>query len=273
MRLVRKLFDFYLNASIHVALAVVAMVAVTTLEYELNLANELYLFIFFGTLTGYNFVKYIPIAGLNRPHFGTSIRSIRLISIVSFGLSVFYAFQLSISVLGVVGGCALLTFFYAVPLLKKSNLRSLSGLKVFVVALVWAGVTVIIPLVSQNIELNNDLWISFIQRILIVVALTIPFEIRDLQYDISSLRTLPQQMGLKKVKVFGSSLLVIAILLVGFIDDFSWTYLIGLLFVTAMIMVVLFVSDERQSKYFASFWVESIPIFWWLLYCLLDRLF
>ena len=38
-----------------------------------------------------------------------------------------------------------------------------------------------------------------------VFVLTLPFEIRDLQYDDSTLETLPQRVGVKKTKIIGGS--------------------------------------------------------------------
>ena len=36
------------------------------------------------------------------------------------------------------------------------------------------------------------------------------------------------------------------------------------LFFILVIVGFLYFSNEKRSKYYASFWVESIPIFWWL---------
>jgi len=37
----------------------------------------------------------------------------------------------------------------------------------------------------------------------------------------------------------------------------------GILFL--ILGAVMFGTQRNQTKYFASFWVEAIPIFWWIL--------
>ena len=63
MNALKRIFEFYINSSIHVALAVLSLVLITVLEFNLKLPNSYWYFVFFGTITGYNFVKYAPIAG------------------------------------------------------------------------------------------------------------------------------------------------------------------------------------------------------------------
>ncbi len=59
MRKLQALFDFYINASIHVAFAVVALVRVTEISLQLDTNQSVLGLIFFGTIVGYNFLKYL----------------------------------------------------------------------------------------------------------------------------------------------------------------------------------------------------------------------
>lgn len=269
MKSVRRFFEFYLNSSIHVALAVVSLVGVTALEFNLTLPNAFWFFIFFGTITGYNFVKYAKIAKLHHHSLTEMLKTIQVFSFFSFGLWIYFTLQLSLETLlwGVVFG--LLTFFYAVPVPFSKNLRTLAGIKVFIVALVWAGVTVLVPAISLAEPLDTVIWISFVQRIFLVIVLMIPFEIRDLQFDELNLKTLPQQFGLKNVKVFGIVLLGIAQFLEGFKDELSVGYFSCFLIINLVLGLSLIVASSKQPRYFASFFVESIPIIWFGLLVLL----
>ncbi|MFT5103308.1 MAG: hypothetical protein ACI86C_000961 [Candidatus Latescibacterota bacterium] len=260
---IRRLFEFYLNSSTHVGLAVSALVGVTVLEYDLNIPIALLFFLFFGTVTGYNFVKYAKIAKLYHHSLTDMLKTIQIFSFISFGLWVYFAFQLSIEVLLTVAIFGIFTFFYAVPVPFSRNLRTLSGLKIFLVSLVWAGVTVLVPMISASEVLDMDVCISFVQRIFLVIVLTLPFEIRDLQYDASKLKTLPQLFGLKNVKVFGIILLVITQCLEGFKHALRLDYFSCLLIICMVMGVALVVSSRKQSRYFASFFVESVPIVWY----------
>ena len=273
MKLVSSFFKFYVNASIHVSLAVIAFTIITSLEFDLEISNSIWGFVFFGTIFGYNFVKYFEVVGFKAENFGRSIRSIRAVSILSFVLAAFFGSQQSLKVLILILLLAILTIFYAIPLLNRSNLRNLVGLKIFIVALVWAGVTVILPVIGSGIEINADVWITFIQRFFMVLVLTLPFEIRDLHYDVSRLKTLPQRLGLRNTKILGHLLLVIIIALEGFKDEFSHPHFFSLLFICLVISGILIASERKQSRYFASFWVEGLPILWLGVMLLFSRLF
>jgi hypothetical protein len=52
MKGLRQLFDFYINSSIHVALAVVSLSWLTLLEFEIPFDECILLFIFFASVTG-----------------------------------------------------------------------------------------------------------------------------------------------------------------------------------------------------------------------------
>ena len=65
MKVLKTVFDFYINASIHVALAVYAFVRITEFYFNLTYHQNLDFFIFFATITGYNFVKFAGVAKLH----------------------------------------------------------------------------------------------------------------------------------------------------------------------------------------------------------------
>jgi hypothetical protein len=82
---------------------------------------------------------------------------------------------------------------YAIPLGIKTpiNLRSIGGIKIYVIAIVWAGTSVFLPLLeTRSVLLLDHLWIIF-QRILVLIVLMLPFEIRDLELDEAYLSTIP----------------------------------------------------------------------------------
>mgnify|MGYP006935313037 CR=1 FL=1 len=270
MRFLKNAFNFYINSSIHVALAVCAFVGISALEFRISIANDLLGFIFFGTITGYNFVKYAEIAKLKHRSLTLSLRTIQIFSFFSFLVLLYYAYQLSHKTLIIAVGFAVLTFFYAIPFLNYKNLRALVGVKILIVAIVWAGVTTIIPLVNEGVVLSQVFWITFIQRLLFVLVLTFPFEIRDLQFDNLALGTLPQKAGIRLTKIIGYVLLVLTIFIEFLKPEFDWNSLISLVLTCGVLIMFLSISEENQSKYLSSFWVESIPIFWFGLLLLLQ---
>ena len=266
MKLLKRLFDFYLDASIHVALAVYFLLRITALLFKVTLSNHLSFFVFFGTIVCYNFVKYGVEADKyllvnNRYH-----KNIQFFSFIGFAFCVYHGYFLSMDSWLIILILLGLTGFYALPVLPQAkNLRSLGGLKVFLVAIVWSGITVILPYTEIGKVLIWDDWVEVVQRILLVLVLLIPFEIRDLAYDKPELKTIPQRIGVTQTKIFGSFLVIFFFFLTFLKDGITELELIakGMLFL--ILGALMFVTKRNQSKYFASFWVEVIPIFWWFV--------
>ncbi len=261
----------YVNSSIHVALSVYALTRITELYYNLPYNEPLDYFIFYGTITGYNFVKYAGIAKLHHRSLTKNLKLIQVFSLICFLLTVFYGMQLHITTLLWMLPFGVLTLFYVVPFLKglKMNLRSVSSLKIVIIALVWSGVTVIMPL-KEGLELFEvNALLLFVQRFLVVIVLTLPFDIRDLQYDTKTLNTIPQLIGVERTKKFGFVLLLVTLLLEFFVTPNNQTKTVFLI-IFLILLMFLQRAKRKQSAYYASFFVEAIPILWWVLLILLN---
>src|SRR5690606_12880038 len=90
----------------------------------------------------------------------------------------------------------------------KKNLRNLKGIKAFVVSLTWSVSTVLLPLLNNDVPITSEVLVDLVQRFLFILALMIPFEIRDLKFDEPNLRTLPQVLGVAGSRWLGVLLLV-----------------------------------------------------------------
>ncbi|WP_031428048.1 hypothetical protein [Flavimarina sp. Hel_I_48] len=264
MGVLRECFRFYINSSIHVALAVLAFTASTCMILGVPAETDVLGFIFFGTITGYNFVKYAGIAQLHHRSLTSTLKTIQLFSLLSFVACVYFVFQIKWTIVLACVPLGLLTFFYAVPLFPSAkNLRTTPTLKVFVIAGVWAGTTVYLPKVAANLDWTVEILVLLVQRFLIVLALIVPFEIRDLAFDAKNLATLPQLLGVKQTKMIGYFLLLVALgsNLMGSYST-NWIFLGFQLPVTAL---AIYCSGKDQNSYYASFWVEGIPVVSWFL--------
>jgi hypothetical protein len=160
----------------------------------------------------------------------------------------------------------LLTLFYVFPGAKNfKGLRGLPGLKLFLIALVWAGMTVLFPLRAGDVPFRVGEWVVFIQRFLLILAITLPFDIRDLQFDAEGLATLPQTLGIansKKVAFVALAAFALLFYAVQYFDEAERHAGIAIAFVSAAFVVS---SGKYQRRYFSAFWVEAIPIAWYLL--------
>jgi 4-hydroxybenzoate polyprenyltransferase len=265
MRFLKIVFDFYLNASIHVAFAVFAFLKITEIYFDLPFNQKLDYFIFFGTITGYNFVKYAGVAKLHHRSLTDSLKVIQVFSLVCFLLMCYYAYQIKIETLIIAIPFNILTILYAVPFLSglAKNLRQISYLKIIIVAFVWAGFTVLLPLVDAEVPIDVNTIIIFLQRFLLVVVLILPFDIRDVKYDAISLQTIPKKIGVNQTKRLGLLLLIISLIL-EYLFPSSGRLNTPFMLFFFLVIIFLMRSKIEQSKYYSSFWVESLPIIWWL---------
>ena len=110
----------------------------------------------------------------------------------------------------------------------------------------------------NGIKFNSTIYVEFVQRFLILIAITIPFDIRDVNSDFKSLKTLPQLFGVKNVKILGTGLLVLFIIF-GLWNNFFLKTDVLIAIITG---ILLWFSSESKNRYYTSFWVESIPIIW-----------
>lgn len=261
MQLLSRFFNFYLDASIHVALAVVSLYEVSAIILKSSTNWFLLGFLFFGTIVCYNFIKYGVEAKkyliVSNPYH----KAIQVFSFFAFGFAVYFFFQLSKEIWLTIMILMGVSVLYAIPLLPKAkNLRSLGGAKTFLVALVWMGTTVLLPTIDNQLEVNWDIGVLLTQRFLLVLILLLPFEIRDMDYDKPELRTLPQRVGVKKTKMLGY-ILTLGYFLICFLkDEFNTTEVFCKLLVSTLLLIVLILTRKKQHIYFSSFWVELIPM-------------
>jgi len=263
MKWLKSIFDFYLDASIHVALAIYSLIEITFLILNISPHHHLSYFIFFGSISCYNFMKYGVEAEKYFLVASQYHRGIQVLSFISLGFAIYHVHFLNFETWIGIAGLILLTGLYTLPVLPKAkNLRSWGGFKIFVVAIVWAGAPVLLPALSAKLMISWDVGIEIFQRFILVLILLVPFEIRDLKYDKEELRTLPQRFGVTNSKIVGSFATLLFFFASFLKDELSTTELVlkGVLFLA--LGWVMYNTKRSQTKYFASFWVEAIPIFW-----------
>ena len=268
----KNLFDFYINSSVHVALAIVAMSCITYLEFDIPQDLNVLIFIGLASITGYNFVKYFGLAKFHHRSLSDKLKTIQVFSLLCFLVMCYFALQLNTASLIAILIFGVVTFLYAIPLLpnrffidQKKKLRSISGLKIYIIALVWSGVTVGLPLLNAEFGMHDDVIVSAFQRFIFVFLLMLPFEIRDLNYDSLKLSTIPQQIGVRRTKVFGLILSIVLLSLEYFKDAINLHHTASLVAILTIYLLFLKFSFKEQGPYYSSFWVESLPICWLIL--------
>lgn len=247
------------------ALAVVALAHLSSYISGIQTDKWVLIFIFFSALSAYNFIKFF--SAFWAPDFSLKLTPITLLTGFGFLSSLVLLFVMPLPVFWISLLGSLLVVGYAVPFRSnRFNWRSKKGWKQHLVVLSWLCLTVGIPLLSQP-QPNFILLIklSILQGTYIFVAL-LPFEIGDLSTDAPNLQTLPQRFGVPKTKILGLSLLVI----VALFSCFTWGIMTpfggSTLLIFFSLGVLLFKSHPKQSFYYSRFWVESLPLFWWVCF-------
>jgi hypothetical protein len=270
MRILKSLFDFYIKSSIHIGFAVFALVQITYITLNTPRNGPIGYFAFLGTIVGYNFVKYDALARAKKLEMRKQLKAIAFVSLIALFAVGFYFFQLQV-ITQIVSVVFLgLTLLYTLPFFpNRRNARNWKGIKIYIVALCWVGVTLILPLVNAGISITLEIYLKSIQRFILVFVLILIFEIIDLKNDDPYLQTVPQQIGIKRTKLLGYFLLIVfcglEIFNSGIINQWQNQKLIIDILIAISTAFFVFFANENRSKYYTSFWVESLPIFWWVL--------
>lgn len=266
MPLFKRLFNFYVFSYIHVSLATYCLVKITLKHFSIE-ENRIALFVLLATIISYNFIRFYNISTIETKASDWIIihkKSLIVLNLISVIGVIEILFTLRLEAIILLIPFVLATIFYIVPIYPTNiNLRSLATLKLFLIAFTWAGVTVLFPLIQYDIFFSTEVWLIFVQRLLIIVAITIPFDLRDLIFDKIELKTLPQLFGVQKSKIVG----IVAVLLFFILDIYQNKIQIDfkILIISIITILALYFSSSKQSKYYSSFWIEGIPILWYLI--------
>lgn len=220
--------------------------------------SMIYAFITFcSTLAIYNYQRLYKAATI----VGTSpwlewVRKHRTFLIILTALTALTGISLLILVLSMklsivlfLFGMMLVAVLYVIPI-RGFVLRELPGLKAILVAVVWTGFIVAFPMMNEHqpIQLHFKELMAFFCYFL---ALTIPFDIRDLKYDKPAQRTIPQLAGTLGSKVVSILLLGVFVLIIANINTemrYNVIFYAGLL---TSGLLIFFTKPNRPEWYFA----------------------
>ncbi|MDB4728145.1 UbiA family prenyltransferase [Saprospiraceae bacterium] len=189
--------------------------------------------------------------------------------LAGFG-SAYYFFRSNLNVQLALIIPALISLAYVLPFLNgKRRLRDLGIIKIFLIAIVWAWVTVVLPSLEMN-EFNDPaVWIMAVERALFIFAITLPFDIRDLKVDAhNQVSTIPSKIGILKTKRLGMFVLIGMVILVqinyqiGFyVKPVSFALLLSIISTYYLIQN----SDKNQHDYYFTGAMDGTMIFQFLL--------
>lgn len=270
MQFLKNIFNFYVFSNIHVALAAYCMTKISLLKFGYS-SNLTPVFVSLSTFVSYNFIRFYEVKtdslGWLKKWFISNQRKLLVLSVLSIIILLYFLFfcSLNLKSLLILIPFGFMTFFYVVPLLKvgkyEISFRNFPGVKIFSIAIAWAGISVLFPLYESGEIFSKTVYLEFIQRILILIVIILPFDIRDMYTDSKELKTLPIVLGVRGVKILGFTLLLAFVLLEYLKDSPSITSF----YIAIITGVFLWFASSKKTRFYTSFWVEAIPMLWLLL--------
>ncbi|MEL6657136.1 MAG: UbiA family prenyltransferase [Bacteroidota bacterium] len=221
--MLRKFIDLLLYGHFWIALAAWLMQVQTQLLYfgEWR-SSALDGFVAAGTLVIYALHRLVAMRMKKAPIYAGRFQimntfqlHIMMYMLVAGLLGAWFFWQLPLQTQLVLLMPSLLALAYVLPLFRGRRLRDFPYLKIFLIALCWAWITVVGPVMYWGGAIDQTLGLIFIERAFFVFAITIPFDIRDLILDLEGeVSTIPGQLGIEQAKRIAYAALGIAFLCV-----------------------------------------------------------
>ena len=208
----------------------------TFVFFERKASYPLLFFVFFATLALYNLHSIVALAGQKtKPHpryrivyeHLNAVRALTLLAMIGMAIC---AIGLQISLLLQLVFISVPSLLYILPIIAGKRLRDISILKIFILAIIWALVTVLLPFDYFGNEYDCRLGLLLAERAIFVFAIAIAFDIRDMEFDKTlDVKTIPIAVGKF------SSFLLAGILLI------SWAILVHFIYMplTAILLNVI----------------------------------
>ena len=283
MRFIFKIVDFIVVSNLYVAAGTFSLSWLTFQFYGSD--NLVYpLFVFFSTLFAYNFMRLVRVKPMLEEGDSSRHKNIYryraylwATCLLAAFTALFFFLQVDAIILNTLIVMGVISIAYSLPLYKNNGqwlrLRDLPFIKIFLIALVWTVVSTIIPMQIVQVPIN---WLKVLERFCFVLAITIPFDIRDLKFDSSELYTLPQVLGIKKSKYLGVSLLLVAEMILFyeyyFLNLYNLAGALAIYIAYEFAAVLVYKADTSFSERYFTVGVEGTSLLIALLFYLSQKL-
>lgn len=289
----RKLIHYFVFGNFLIAFSAVALTHLSQLSEEITTGDlHLLVFVFFSTLLVYNFnllegMKELKSSAFRSSRHNWIVRHEKFIwafSVLSLIVCLGELTALKKDTLIFLLVPSLFALGYAVPIkisgMKTLRLREIPVIKIFLIAWVWGTFTVGLPLVQQSglaelLQPKN--FLLFFSRAIFIFAITIPFDIRDLEYDSDKhVTTIPSKFGIENSKYFSLALILLfaAISLLRLYFSFcnSSEFIALLLSAVVTALLILNINKDRKELFYSGF-MDGAMLIQWLLVILFSKIF
>mgnify|MGYP000548405160 CR=1 FL=1 len=254
-------FLVYSNSWISIGAFLITLLSFKVFGTDPNI--KFCVFIFFSTLFSYNFQRITrlkKIAKLSPDAWIVKNSFIAKIILVASGIGaisfvpIFEApFTLMwLIILGVIS----LGYSYR-------NLRDLPYIKIVLIAVSWGITSAILPLVIAGNQPLSKFVISFGWIFFYIIAITIPFDIRDIGIDEDSKKTIPQWVGVKRAKIVAYLCLMVSFIFIAFSLSLLGAISLFISYIIAGFLIKN--SSEKRNDLYFSFLIDGHIIFQFLM--------
>ncbi|UOQ54479.1 UbiA family prenyltransferase [Hymenobacter cellulosivorans] len=268
----KRWLDALLYSSGLVAAAATSLTWATFLFWQVHIPFRLALLIFTATLFLYNIDSVLPYKFRQQ-----AVLSGRKLWMIQHRRELFGLALVSLAVAAVLfwvdgwrhltlflGHLAAISLLYSFPIVKLRGrwraLRDFPLLKVFLIAYVWAAITVWVPALYLNKALTAPVvLVLFGRRFLFILALAFVFDIRDYTKDLlSGTRTFPGIFGIRAAKILALLCLAASSLLIP--QGITSAHLLVLTVPTLLTSLIVWFADETRPDYYFALLADGIMV-------------
>lgn len=262
--------NFVLYSNVFIALCALAMTMQTywVLELENETSPALLGLVFFSTLVIYALHRLVSLSKVDKSlnvarfrvigHYHKHIQFYTVVAVVGLAIC-FFSLERGTQLALVLPG--ILSLGYVLPFLgkQKKRLRDIHFVKIFLIAIVWSYVTVLLPILEHRLIFDWNIVGMLLERMLFIFIITLPFDLRDWDIDQHiNVRTIPAVIGARKTVGLGVVLLCIWLAITfDLYERGIWAALVLTAFVT---MVLLWLSPNQKKDYFFTGLVDGTMI-------------
>ncbi len=141
-------------------------------------------------------------------------------------------------------------------------LRKIPFLKIFLISFSWAFSTVALIYFENNLDFNQNYYVSIISRTCFILGITVPYDIRDIKHDRLKLNTIPLFFGVDVAKKIALTFLAIYLCIECYLylKGFALNFIISTSLCFLYSFFIVKNLNKNKSDYYYSFWLESCSI-------------
>ncbi|MES2431147.1 MAG: hypothetical protein V4556_09425 [Bacteroidota bacterium] len=266
----KKIFYFILSHSIFIAICSAALVLQTFQLLHLTVNYYTIAFIFFATLSSYNFYWLVSKNAFGKIKYDRSFFKNEFSNAFLFiaaSVAMMICFLKSSLIFYTILPGFVLTILYALPLLPVKSLtftKRLGILKTVLLALTWVYVTVCVPVNKLIFDLSDSELFVFARRFLFMLMLCIIFDSRDSAMDkIRGLHSLATDLSQRALRTLVIIVFIALFSTFLFHERFNISLYqsIALQISTVALLVVFYFSTKKQDYGFYYFIVDGMMLF------------